>query len=126
MDNLSEFSTDSYHLILALGVFHNAITKMEWDQSLNEAARILRKDGQILVSNFGPSSKPEGKELISLADEQNVYSGFGPGLLYLIEADELDKELKKYGLIPINKTETVVTKTELGQRVTINGLYQKK
>ena len=125
MDDLSCFCDQLFDFIIALGIYHNALSQAQWDRALAESARVIKPGGRILVSNFGPDSQPEGLPLIPQQTEPNVYDGFGPGPLYLIDAVSLDREMKRFGFMPLQPTETVVTPTEKGQRVTINGLYQK-
>lgn len=126
MDGLSRYETAQFDLLIALGVLHNAGSQREWEKSLSEVSRLLRQDGQLMLSNFGPRSQPEGMPLAPLADEPNVYRGFGPHDMYLLEACHLDEEMKRYGLEPSTPTETVHTETEGGFRITINGLYRKR
>jgi hypothetical protein len=78
-----------------------------------------------LVSNFSPQCDPAGMGLSAVDGEPNVYEGFGSGRHYFVEADQLDREMAGFGLCPEVPTETVVKKTENGQRVTVNGLYVK-
>jgi len=124
MDDLSSFSDQLFDFIIALGIYHNALSQAQWDRALTESARVIKPDGRVLVSNFGPDSQPEGLPLMPHKREPNVYDGFGPGPLYLIDALTLDHEMERFGFIPLQPTETVVTPTEKGRRVTINGLYK--
>lgn len=123
MDDLSSFPDHFFDFIIALGVYHNALSQAQWDRTLGESARVIKSGGRLLVSNFGPDSQPEGLPLIPHKNEPNVYDGFGPGPLYLIDAATLDREMERFGFKPLQPTETVVTATEKGRRVTINGLY---
>ena len=124
MDDLSSFPDQFFDFIIALGVYHNALSQAQWDRALAESARVIKPGGRVLVSNFGPDSQPEGLPLIPHKNEPNVYDGFGPSPLYLIDAVSLDREMERFGFIPLQPTETVVTPTEKGRRVTINGLYK--
>jgi hypothetical protein len=54
-----------------------------------------------------------------------VYDGFDSGQLFLLEAEELDAEMRAHGLLPAVPTETVVKSLEGGRRETVNALYVK-
>ena len=117
--------TSAIILVLALGVFQNAKTREQWEASLGETARVLKPEGRLLVSNFSPRSEPEGRKLIPAEGEANVYRGFGQDALYLIEAETLDRDMARHGLIPVMPAESVVIRKPVGFRVTVNGHYLK-
>ncbi len=125
MMDLSAFVAATFDLVIALGIYHNATSRAQWRQTLAETVRVLKPQGQALVSNFSPRSQPEDRPLLPVTGEPNVYRGFGPHLLYLVEAEELDKDMAEHGLEPVTETETVFTQTESGFRYTVNGLYRK-
>lgn len=125
MDNLSVFENEKFDLVIALGIYHNAKNHSQWEKAYYETVRVLKKDGLLLLSNFGPNSKPEGLPLQPVKNNPNVYKGFGPTLMYLIDSESLDKYLKSFGLKTVTQTDTVSTKTDQGFRETINGLYRK-
>jgi len=121
-----DFPDQSFHLVVALGVHHNARSRQEWDQALAETARVLAPGGRLLVSNFSPRSRPTGKVLTAVPNEPHVFEGFEAGRMYLLEADELDAAMARHGLVSAAPTRTVETPLNGGSRVTINGLYEKK
>jgi len=123
MEDLSAFSDNMFHLVLALGIYHNATDRVQWTRALSETARVLLPYGHLLVSNFSPRCDPAGTGLSAVEGEPNVYEGLGAGRHYFLEADQLDREMDRFGLIPAIPTETVVRNTKLGQRMTVNGLY---
>jgi len=125
MTDLRAFGDATFHLVVALGVYHNARNREVWDQALRETERVLARGGRVLVSNFGPGSAPGGKLVQPVQGEPHVYEGFESGPLFLLEADALDAEMRARGLIPVVPTETVVTPLEAGRRVTLNALYGK-
>ena len=126
MDDLSEFPSEMFDLVVALGIYHNARHHDEWERSLKETARVLKPHGRLLVSNFSPRCNPAGTGLSPVDGEPNVYEGFRSRRHYFVEADELDRAMAYQGLEPDVPTETVMRKTEKGQRVTVNGLYVKR
>jgi len=126
MDDLSAFATGSFDLVLALGMYHNARDRDEWDRSLAETARVLRPGGRLLVANFNPQCDPDGTGVQPIEGEPDVYIGFGSERLFLLEADGLDAEMARHGLEVVEPSTTVTKKTDSGQRVTVNALYQKR
>lgn len=125
MECLHQFADGSFNLVIALGIYQNAQNRTLWMQALLETARVLKTGGEAIVSNFSPRSKPLGVPLTVSGHGNNLYEGFGPGRLYLVEAGEIDRDMAVCGLQPVFPTETVSVPTESGCRVTINGHYGK-
>ncbi|UCF20326.1 MAG: class I SAM-dependent methyltransferase [Gemmatimonadota bacterium] len=125
MEDLAQFESEAFNLVVALGVFHSAGGRRAWEQALGETARLLAPGGQLLVANLSPRSDPGRTGLRRAAETDYVYEGFDAGPLFLLEAEELDAEFSRFGLQPIEPTRTVSTPTEAGQRVTVNGLYRR-
>ncbi|GAK59880.1 methyltransferase type 11 [Candidatus Vecturithrix granuli] len=125
MSDLRPFDSESFDLIVALGIYHNAASQQEWECTLNETARVLKPHGLVLVSNFSPQSDPQGAGLRLVPGETHVYEGFGAGPMWLLDADDLDAEMARVRLVPVIATQTVFVKTDEGHRVTINALYHK-
>jgi SAM-dependent methyltransferase len=126
MQDLSAFTSGSVDIVLALGVYHNARNKEQWDRSLTETARVLRPGGIVLVANFSPRSDPDGNGAKPVEGEPGVYIAFNSERMYLVEAGDLDAEMALLGLDPVTPTDTVTKPTDSGQRVTVNGLYRKR
>lgn len=126
MDSLAEHGSGSFDLIVALGVYHNATCREEWERALSETERILRPGGLVLVASFSPRSDPRGEGLRPAPGAPHVYEGFEAGRMYLMEAEAFDAEMARHGLLPAVATETVEAPTDSGRRVTVNGLYRKK
>jgi SAM-dependent methyltransferase len=126
MDDLSKFATGTVDLVVALGVFHNARNRDQWDRTLAETARVLSVAGRLLVSNFSPRCDPDGNGMQPVEGEPDLYIGFGTERLFLLEAEGLDAEMWRYGLEPAEPTNTVTRETESGRRVTVNALYRKR
>jgi SAM-dependent methyltransferase len=126
MEDLGDFVSGSFLLVVALGIYHNAVSEEMWERALRETARVLAQDGLVLVANFTPGFEPRGEKLRRLAGARHLYEGFDAGPLYLLAADELDAEMARHGLVPVVPSETVETPTEEGRRVTANALYRKR
>jgi SAM-dependent methyltransferase len=123
MDRL-DWPPCSFDLIIALGIYHCAGSREEWERSLSETARVLKPGGQCLVSVFTPETDLTGQGIRPVAVESNLYEGFPDGRLSsLVDAGTLDTEMKRHGLLPVSPTETVRRATEVGRRVSANGLY---
>lgn len=125
MDDLSELESDSFQLIIALGILHNAHNDQEWHNTISETKRLLRQDGKLLVSNFDPESNPSGRCVQPVKGEPHVYEGHSSGRLFLLSASDLDAYMERHGFESVTKTETVRVKTEMGERITVNALYRK-
>lgn len=126
MDDLSEFDDESFDLVVALGVYHQASSLAEWRSAIAETARVLLPQGLALVSVFTPASQPQGEPLRALPDRPSMYDGFSSGPLCLLHPDQLDRAFSDKGLEPIVPTETVEVATEQGFRVSANGLYRRR
>ena len=126
MDRLDWAETASFDLVVALGVYHCAASREEWDRALSESGRVLKSGGLWLVSVFTPETDLTGQGLRRVSAEDPLYEGFPGGRLsYLVDAATLDTEMARYGFRPRAPTETVRRGTEVERRVSVNGLYIK-
>lgn len=126
MEDLGDFASRSFELVVALGVYHNAESEGIWERALSETARVLVADGLLLVANFTPGFAPHGEALQRVSGARHVYEGFEAGPLYLLAAEDLDAAMERHGLLPVVPTETVEAPTDSGRRVTANALYRKR
>jgi SAM-dependent methyltransferase len=124
MEDLSDFAAGWFDLVIALGVYHSASSRTEWDRAIAETVRVLAPGGRVLVASFTPASDPTGEGLRPVPGEPHAYEGFAAGRLFLLHADELDAAMARHGLVPAVPTETVTAPTGSGRRVTANGLYR--
>jgi SAM-dependent methyltransferase len=125
MTDLSWIPDDAFDLIVALGLYHCAESRSEWDHALSETARILKRAGKLLVSVFTPETDLTGRGTHPVPGEPDVYEGFDSGRVFLVDADRLDREVARHGLAPLEPTRTARPKVEVGRRVSANGLYVK-
>lgn len=125
MDDLSDFADASVDLVVALGVLHNAGSRAEWERAAAEAARVLRPEGRLLVAHFSPETDLTGEGVRAVPGEAHVYDGLPAGRATLLSAPELDTSMARFGLVPSVPTTIGSTKTERGQRVSVNALYRK-
>jgi SAM-dependent methyltransferase len=126
MEDLSEFDDGFFDMVVALGIYHNARNRADWDRTLAESARVLREGGRVLVANFSPRCDPDGQGMRPVAGEPDVYIGFGSERLLLLEAEELDAEMARHRLLPETPSQTVTRETDKGRRVVVNALYRKR
>lgn len=126
MNDLGAFDSGSMDLVVALGVYHAAASRSEWDRTLEESFRVLARGGRLLVAIHTPGFSPVGVEVEPVPGEPGLYDGFPSGRSFLIEAPELDREMARFGAYPLLPTQTVERRTaDGGRRVTANGLYIK-
>ncbi len=125
MDDLSFAADRRFDLVVALGLYHCAQRRAEWDRALSETARVLKPRGKLLVSVFTPETDLTGRGTRPVPGEPDLYEGFDSGRHFLVSAARLDEELARFGLHPLEPTRTARPKTETGRRVSANGLYGK-
>ncbi len=126
MDDLSSAADATFDLVVALGLYHCAQSRAEWDRALAETARVLKPGACLLVSVFTPETDPTGRGIRVVAGEPDVYEGFDSGgRHFLVDAAKLDRELARFGLVPVEPTRTARPKVATGRRVSANGLYRK-
>jgi SAM-dependent methyltransferase len=126
MSDLSFFADDSFALVVALGVYHNATRREEWDRTLAETARVLAPEGLLLTAVFTPETDLTGDGISPVADEPHVYEGLPSGRVFFVEPQVLDEEMARFGLSPERPIRVVVKATEVERRVINRGLYRKK
>lgn len=125
MEDLSAFADASVHLLVALGVLHQAATESQWTGAIKEMSRCVAPGGRLLVAVWSPRSRPHGESVRPVAGEKHVYEGFHSGTHCLVEAPLLDSAFASAGFVPVVPTREVVVENEKGWRVTINALYRR-
>lgn len=125
MDELSDFDDGFFQLVIALGIYHNARSRAEWEDALAETARVLKRGGHLLVSHFTPETDLTGEGVEPVAGAPGVYSGFPGGDVVLVKAGDLDRAMTHHRLEPVQASETVCVRTDTGRRVSVNALYRK-
>ena len=126
MDDLSGAADATFDLVVALGLYHCAESRAEWERSLSETARVLKPGARLLVSVFTPETDLTGRGTKAVAGEPDVYEGFDSGSRHvLVDAAQLDREMARFNLLPLEPTRTARPKVETGRRVSANGLYRK-
>lgn len=123
MDDLSWAGDASFELVVALGLYHCAQSRAEWDRALAESARVLSPGGRLLVSVFTPETDLTGRGIRPVAGLPDVYEGFESGYVFLVDAQGLDREMARHGLQPLKPTYTARPRVETGRRVSANGFY---
>jgi SAM-dependent methyltransferase len=126
MDDLSFASDASFDLVVALGLYHCAQSRSEWDRALSETARVLKPGGRLLVSVFTPETDLTGRGIAPVPGQPHVYEGFESGRSVLVNAAALDAELARHGFVPLVATAIARPRVEVGRRVSANGLYVKR
>lgn len=125
MEELGEFPDGRFDLVVGLGVYHQATGRASRERALAETSRVLAPGGLVLVAVFHPDSRPGGEPRPRVSEDDPIYAGFRSGDHWLVEPDELDREMARHGLHPDVPTETVRTETDRGVRMTVNAVYRK-
>lgn len=126
MDELSPAADGTFDLVVALGLYHCAQSRAEWDRALAETARVMKRGARLLVSVFTPETDLTGRGTRAVPGEPDVYEGFDSGGRHvLVDAAQLDREMARFGLLPVEPTRTARPRVETGRRVSANGLYRK-
>lgn len=124
MDHLPWLSDGAVDLVVALGIWHQADSREEWDRALDETARITAPGGRVLVSVFSPGTNLAGEEMTPVPGDDRAYEGFPSGRGCLADPEALDEDMARRGFEPERPTERVVKELEDGRRrVSANGLY---
>lgn len=126
MDDLAAFADGWFALVVALGVYHSAGSRQEWEQAVAESARVLERGGRLLVNHFTPEVDLSGEGVQAVPGQPGVYDGLSGGRGVLLEQEELDAAMARHGLVPEVPSETVRVETERGRRVSVNALYRKQ
>lgn len=125
IDNLSIFPSENFDLIIAIGIYHNAINMSHWQKTIKESNRVLKKGGQVLISSISPKSKIRGREFVPVKNKKHIYEGVSSGRLLLLTAEEIEKKMTSLGFLPVVPAKISKTKTDRGIRVMINSHYYK-
>ena len=114
----------TFHLIVALGVFHEAHHDDDLIQSLSETHRVLEAEGQVLVSVFSVEMLPPGAQPLPL--QKYLFSTpDGRNQCRLSPAD-LEKLFSEVGLTLVQPVEKRFGKEGDRPRVTLLGLFAKR
>jgi SAM-dependent methyltransferase len=123
MDDLSAFPDASFELVVALGVYHGASSREEWERAVAESSRVLRPGGRLLVNHSTPEVDLTGEGVRPVTGEPGVYEGLTDGRSVLLDAAALDAAMARHSLVPEVPSETVRVETDRGRRVSVNARY---
>jgi SAM-dependent methyltransferase len=125
MDDLACWPDGVFHLVVSLGVHHNARTMEEWERTAAETARVLRRGGRLLLNQFTPEVDLTGEGVTPVPGEPHVFVGFPGGRVVLMDAPTLDEHWAGHRMTPAVPSETVRVERDQGRRVSVNALYEK-
>jgi SAM-dependent methyltransferase len=125
MEAMAWADEDSFDLVVALGIYHNARSAEEWQAALAETARVVKPGGRVLVAVFTPETDLDGQGKAPVPGVPHLYERPDGRRMYLVEPDTLDREMAGHGLEPAEPTALAEGKVEVGRRVSANGLYRK-
>jgi hypothetical protein len=125
MEDLGAFPDESFQVVVALGIYHQALSLAQWHTSVAESRRVLTEGGYVLLSTFTPESQPDGEPLQRVHEKRDMYHGFSSGPLCLFTVERHDEAMALHGFEPHVPTEKVRVATEQGYRITMNALYRK-
>jgi len=124
MDELIGFGDGTFDIVVSLGVLHSARSWPEWERAASETARVLRRGGRLLLSQFTPETDLTGSGVQPVAGGHHLYEGLPGGRAILLDPATLDAELERFGFEP--EVPTTIGRTITGEtrRVSVNGLYR--
>jgi SAM-dependent methyltransferase len=126
MSDLAAYPDGAFDLIVALGIFHNARSRPEWERAIAEVGRVLDTGGRLLVHHFTPEVDLTGEGVRPTGDDRDVYDGFPGGRVVLLDSEALDAAMREHGMVPVVASETVRVEAPPGRRVGVNALYRKE
>jgi len=116
MDELTVFASESFDVVVALGIYQQAQDVEEWHRAVAQTARVLRPQGQLLVQHFAVGSQPWPQPLRPVLP--SVFEGSPPDgpprRFVLLEEATLDAWMAQQGLLPETPTRTTTRATEEG------------
>ncbi len=125
MDDLGRFADAGFDLVVALGIYHCAAGRAEWDAALAETARVLRAGGRLLVALFTSETDLTGDGIRPVPGEPHLYDGLPSGRAFLVAQDVLAAATTRFGPLPVLASHTVRVELDSGRRVVVNALYRK-
>ncbi len=125
MEDLSAYASESFDLVLGLGIYQNAASMEQWNRAIAETARVLRPGGRVLVAHFTPDLDMTGDGVEAVPGEEHVFTGLADGRAVLLYQDELEQAVARHGLVPAVPSRTVVVETNPGRRATVNAVFER-
>ena len=126
MTDLGVLPVSAFHLVVALGIYHQASTEDEWHAALAQTARVLVPGGLCLVSVFAPGTVFDGRPLEPVPGACFRFASHRGGTLCLRTPQALDADFRALGLQPEVPSEVVIGRGGDSTRVTVNALYRKR
>lgn len=117
------YKNETFDIVLAHGVYHNAISLEEFNESVKESARVLKRNGKILFNFF--TSGYIGKDLRRIPDSLNLYLTKDDLLMVLTGRDEFEQMSKDLGLDKEGPIIEYRSKVTSGIRSVMRGVLKK-
>ena len=112
---------NSYELALSIGVIHNSVTLNEYQESLSEIYRILKKDGYAIISTF--TDDIITSDLIKTGE--NTYSIKNRPPMVLLSKKEINKIISNIGFKLVKIVDEHITDVGSGNRYVYTIFIQK-
>ena len=110
-----------FDAILSIGVIHNAVTIEEYENAISEMYRILKKNGQIILSVFTNDVITE--DLTFVGKSRYEINGRQP--MILLSKEEINNLFIKHGFKIIRQVDEHITDVESGKRNVYTILLKK-
>lgn len=111
MDNIP-VDSESFEMILSIGVIHNAVTKDEFINTIKEFKRILKNNGYVILSVF--TNDVITDDLTYLG--KDTYAVIDRPTMVLLSKDDINKIIKENGFCIEKKIDEHVTDVGIGKR----------
>jgi SAM-dependent methyltransferase len=120
MTDLGRFAAAGFAWVIALGVYHTAVSFDDWQRAIDETARVLEPGGELLLSQLAPRAQSASGLWQPVPGQAHRFVSQGRYRL-LLTATDIDRYLAQRGLRPVTKTYTVDVNRD---RISVNGHYR--
>lgn len=117
------YEDGEFDIILSNGIFHNVSCKNEFEIAINEASRVLKKNGLICLNMFTADIVDDS--LIESGSE-SIYITLNNIDMMLIHSEEIMDKLREYSIEPFADIKKYNREVFTGERSVLRGIFIKR